>query len=432
MKLNRNEIIGTTAEIRHRFRKKVPNSPFDPAGLLSGLVYREQEYAQYLEKKDSLPKNQVSEQWRRILTLSENLPMPFWNGIHPNIAKKIYQHLSSPDHAFWQTPLMDNVRPAKKTRVIKVEPGISDELLQPQLNFFEKYLPKGSLSYIFATRGNDTIWGKVPLANAFAENPHQMSLPPFAQRLVRGINTLLLTTTASTTVPKEWNMPFPAAGANAQDKTMNWMNLHQVGHCMVIPTCWEYLDRNYALVTPLELLNLTELRLKALNEWFLRYYGEDATFLNSSTSERKPLEPDTTTYLYEIKIIENALYVLDQVKNPDTKPREKILWFKGFHVAEIAEQLNISEEKIWQGVWAMDAYLMEHHHSEPTHPIYNSAIHSTDVGTHPIEEIVVDVIAQKRADINPKGYEYWDEYVKMVFDIWSRWEKQNKEQIQKK
>ncbi|MBU0975042.1 hypothetical protein KKD03_05075 [Patescibacteria group bacterium] len=413
-KFSRELIMATASRVRHVMRNKFSQTPYDPAGIISGLVYREQQYADYMKNKDDIPKNGNGKIWENILTLSENLPMPFWNGIHPRISKNLVEHLDDPKNPFWDTPMMDNVVKTKKTRIISMEPKISKYKTQPQLDFFEKHLPKGSLSTIFITRGSETLWGRVPLANAFAKHPHQMSLPPFAKKLVKGINTLLLTTNESETVPSEWKRPFPVH-TDHQSSTMAWMNLHQVGHCMVIPTCWEYIDRNYYLITPQELLRLTEMRLKALNEWFLRYYGFN----------RAEVKPDSTTYLYEIKIIENALYVLNQANTKTTNTdgdKEKLLWFRGLHIKEIAKQMNVSEEQIWKGVFAMDKYLIDNHHSKPTEAVYNSAVQSTDVGTHPVEEIVVDVVAKARLDILPEEYGYWKEYTQMVFNIWKKWE----------
>ncbi|MCB9813670.1 MAG: hypothetical protein H6772_04665 [Pseudomonadales bacterium] len=434
LSLDRNAIVAAASRARHFLRNNITNTFDGPAGLVSGLVYREQEFANQMETKENIPNNPLGETWKNILTLAENLPMPFWNGIHPKIARELMKHLNNQDDPFWNEPMMNNVVKTRKTRVVNMEPGINRDETQPQLDFLEKYLPKGSLSTIFITRGNQTVWGRVPLANAFAENPHQMSLPALATKIIKGINTLLLTSSESKTVPSEWKEPFPIESnhhapieAKHKSPTMAWMNLHQIGHCMVIPTCWEYLDRNYSLITPQELLQLTELRLKALNEWYLRYYG-----FNGRESK-----PDTTTYLYEIKIVENALYALSQtdatteldsnkkthLKEDGTEvKREEIFWFKGVRIKEIAAQLDVSEDQIWKGVMLMDKYLMDNHHSRPTDAVYNSAVHSTDIGTHPTEEVIVDVIAQARLGILPKEYSYWNEYTQMVFDIWKKWE----------
>lgn len=408
-------IILTSAVIRSALRNKFPSLAHlpDPFGAIAGTTFRENNLAEaYATSLKDDNTNQIEDDWNDILGLSLCLPMPFWNGIHPTILKQMSAALHESNNPFWDTRIGIKPSSVKSTLLVPTEPGIDAEVMNEQASFILKNLPKGSLSTIFFTNGKNTQWQGIPLASAFSEDPHQMSIPLLPTKFPPGFNTLLLTTTPSTTVPSEWKSPFPGEKPENTPDVIRWMNMHQIGHCLVAPTCWEYIDRSYSLFTPRELLTATKSRLECLNQWFTQYYG---------LSPEGQYIPDTTSYLYEIKIIQRAI-IAAKFNKHDYSISDEIFWYKGYHEQEIASQLNVDTTYIRRGIDIMDTYLNNNHSSRPYDSALNSLMHSTDFGTHPIEEIIVDIIAQTRLGLLPQRYLYWNEYTSRIFKAWERWE----------
>lgn len=405
-------ILFPLSQARQFVREKKPGLiAADPLGLLSGVVYREVVVAQMMADCQWPKERGEGSRWKEMLLNAQRLPLPFWIGIHPKVAVEMCDHLDRDDEGYWDQRMGKEVRPVRSPRITAVE-KVDMQIMKPQVERITAMLPEGSLNTIFITEGRKSIWNKVPVAGAFSGNPHQMSLPYNMALREKGFNMLLLTTTPSETTPAFWNTPFPGEKLSDTDNKLAWMNMHQVGHCLVVPTCWEYVDRTYSLMTPREMLTLADMRMKALNQWFLDYYGLGRT----------PFVPDSTSYLYEVKIAERAAAVATHTHLPEQELPADLLWFAGLHLEELSAQLKIKPGVIAAGVTAMDDYLMENHHNIPTNPIFNSAVHSTDIGTHPVEEIVVDVLAMARLGKLPPHYDYWKPFVNEVFGMWRRWD----------
>lgn len=260
------------------------------------------------------------------------------------------------------------------------------------------------------------MWRHIPGAGLFADNPHQMSLPAKAMRKMGGFNMLLLTDTESPTMPNEWR-------DHSQFSTLQMMNLHQVGHCLIVPTCWEYLDRTYSLLTPNELLSLTATRAKAVNQWFANY-GLGIQ-INEALAPVGNFEyqPNSTSYLYEIKIIERALiFAAHRKTKPLTTLPDDLYWFKGLHLQQICQELSVSQEVIIGAISELNEIWLEQHSAKPSDPLFNSVFQSTDVGTHPAEEICVDVLAQASIGELPPQLSYWQEWVNQIEAVWQRFD----------
>lgn len=394
-----------------------------PSGILSGLLYRE--IAQHDLCKEDIPLDSL----RRAYKLQDNLPLPY-AGMHPHILYQLVKASPFPESEFWREKFSHPYLPAK-TRYVSTESGIDNESIAAYREVFDTYLPSGSLTVAFATNGPASRYARLPMAKYFATASHQMSLPDRAVDWARhipskakgaidwdkGFNMMVLSTQPSPTTPKEWYQPFPG-GKNEQQSALSWGAMHQVAHMKVIPTCWEYVDRTYSLLTPTELVDLTVRRQHALNSWFARYYSHQKSYI-----------PDSTSYLYEIKIIQRAQWLERQIpldSFPKTDPEEELFWFQGYHFDEICEQLQHSDRQkhdISRALRVMDAYLLQHHNGLPTNPYLNSAVFSTDYGTHAVEEIVVDAYARfLTGTLSPEMKVSWSNYFETIESYWKRWE----------
>jgi hypothetical protein len=389
---------------------------FDPGGLVRGLnrVY----VGSRIFSSETTPiqkDNEIQRQFEEFLEKSLCIPLPFWNGIHPTHVDEMKKHLKDNKDPYWDAPMAETVRPQNTTNILPTELELlfSTEKYQDQVDFVLSMLPKGIINTIVITKGQDSFWRNVPFANAFASDPHQMSI---ADRwpLADGFSNLQLTTTESQTTPAEWQTPFPAIAGAPKNNTIAWMNAHQIGHGLLIPPCWEYKDRTYSLVTPRECLDLAITRLDCLNEWFHQYSG---------LALKGDYEPDSTSYLYEIKIVQRALAIKKYKKlGSDEVLRDDLYWYRGLHLDEMAKQLQVHKRDIIAGIHAMEVYLQPAHHSKPKDPVMNALIQATDFGTHANEEITVDLLAKNKLGILPERHKYWKTYTDKVDYYWKRWE----------
>lgn len=406
------DIQSITSRARHQIGEHIDvhsKKPLNLFGLVQGLVGRER-IQTHISDKAHVPTEQ-GRALNEVLQLGSDLALSYV-GIHPSVLSLMSQMTDEPHDPFWEKPLFEIPKPSK-LRVIKTELDIPAEDIDRQVGLITGLLPQGNLDTVFFSKGDKSIWRGIPIAREFSTNPHQMSVPANTNVLFNGFNLLLLTTQPSVTVPKEWSAEFPLK-TSSKNPTLDWMNLHQVGHCLALPTCWEYVDRTMSLVTPNELLKLTSLRLTNLKRWFDDYM--DGNFV-----------PDSTSYLYEVKIMQRALWVAKQMglENKRWLP-EELPWFRGLHFEEILSQMQTEDAgQAIAGLTLMDQYLKQHRNSQPNDAILNSAVFSTDYGTHPIEEVVVDVLAKGTvglldADKGKNDYSYWIPYYKEVVTHWQK------------
>ncbi len=378
----------------------------DQSGLLLGLFSRESTVLAHLS----------GESLGSIAPLANSLPTPFWTGIHPLVEEKLW-HESALSGG--KERLGREVRRAVRTKIVEVEPGVDKNSMNAQVHLLEELLPSGSLWGVFFTKGTRSIWKSVPLVNAFCANAHQMSLPDIVGRNMGGFNMVLLTDNRSELYPEEWEKPFLFNFKGCQgevDPTNLWIVLHQVGHCLVLPTCWEYIDRTYSLISAEELVKLTEMRLRCLNMWLLDYYQLNGRSYN----------PDSASFLYEVKVAERALmtakhYRLDPLAPGDLN-LDELYWFRGLHLERLSRMMGVEKGLLLAGVMKMDGYLVSNHTTPPTDGWQNSVCFSTDIGTHPLEEVVVDMLMKRRCGVLPGRYQYWNEYLEMVLGFWKRWD----------
>lgn len=422
MMLDRDGLIISMAYLRSYM--PFMTNPRRDWGLIDGFFQRERVINGLKKNKSDWdfkndPDNSIKNQMLLNDAITQFNPNPFWMGIHPSVAIKMTNRADHPNDSYWDTRF--GPAPGKATlKVIPTEPDIDSNDLLAQIKFIQNMLPEGSLSIVFTSKGKTSIWNHVPVAGSFADNPHQMSFPLSGSPIIDGFNMLLLTSSHSQTVPQQWK------DNGMFESLIQGMNVHQVGHCKIIPTCWEYIDRTYSLLTPRELLELTIARNSCLSVWF-RHYGFDIE-PNPDTydGQYKPYIPDTASYLYEVKIIERAAMVskLKKVSRTNELPPD-IFWFRGFHLDEICNQLNLDREIIIGAINAMDAYWLEAYYSAPQDPVYNSAAFSTDIGTNPVEEICVDMLANASAGKLPEIHSYWQKWISLVDFYWNRWESSN-------
>jgi hypothetical protein len=406
--LNLMSVVRGTINGRHIM---LPN----PWGLNDGFIARESEILKQRDRVERLdPCNKCQEKLADIKTLTDGLPHPFWYGIHPTIAKKLEKEADNPESEFWNKKMYPQVRPVR-TKIIATERGMDEKAIEEQVNFINSYLPQGSLSIVFATKGRDSFWNNIPFSGCFADDPHQMSIPEAVGRRGGGFNMLLLTESTSRAVPIEWEL---------NGSLMENMNLHQVGHAKIVPTCWEFIDRTYSLVTPNELLDLTLERNKNLLKWFA-HYGFDIN-LDPATGYELPssFEPDSTSYLYEVKVIQRAARVSNALSlGPEYRLPKNMYWFRGFHFFEAVRQLGYDWREIIGGISAMNEYWLDSYEGTSRFdPILNSAVHSTDIGTQPSEEVCVDIMAQHAAGKLHKRYSYWEGWAGKIDKLWKDWE----------
>lgn len=418
MGINKERALGQLGPLR-QLANSIPLLEHFPSiiGLGDGLLRRELIMAGLHHVEiEQIPVSPQKSEWEDILTLAKTLPQPFWIGLHPQIAQQLHGMLHRPEDAYWQTPLRRTPIRFDSPAVIPTEPGIDMTESMRQVDFVNQHLPKNSIRTYFLTNGQNSIWKHVPGAGIFADNPHQMSLPARAMKKVGGFNLLLLTQSESVTMPNEWR-------SHPELTTLQMMNLHQVGHCLIIPTCWEYLDRTYSLLTPSELLTLTSTRAKASAQWFANYgLGVQITDTLDQTAEYT-YSPDSTSYLYEIKIVERALIYAAQRQTTDVfELPNDLYWFQGLHLEQICAELGVKREKVLGAICALNELWLTHHSSKPTDPLFNSVFQSTDIGTHPAEEICVDVLAQAAIGKLPKQLEYWQSWVDQIEAIWQRFD----------
>lgn len=418
MGINKERALGQLGPLR-QLANSIPLLEYFPSiiGLGDGLLRRELIMAGlHHEEIDTVPDSQQKSQWEDILTLAKTLPQPFWIGLHPQIARQLHKMLEQPEDPYWSSPLRKTPISFNSPAVIPTEPGIDMTESMQQVDFVNQHLPRNSIRTYFLSNGQNSIWKQVPGAGIFADNPHQMSLPARAMKRIGGFNFLLLTQSESLTMPDEWR-------THPEFSTLQMMNLHQVGHCLIVPTCWEYLDRTYSLLTPSELLTLTTTRAKASAQWFANYgLGVKITDTLDQT-DAYTYTPDSTSYLYEIKIVERSLIFAAQRKTSDAyELPADLYWFRGLHLDQICAELGVKKEKILGAIAALNELWLTHHSSKPTDPLFNSVFQSTDIGTHPAEEICVDVLAQASIGALPPQLGYWQEWVDQIEAIWQRYD----------
>lgn len=408
-------LLGPLRELANR----IPYLEHFPSiiGLGDGLLRRELIMAGlHHEETAKLPESDQKNEWEEILTVAKTLPQPFWLGLHPQIAQQLRNALQQPTSEYWSKPLAKSPKQFQKPVVIPTELGMSQHEAEKQVAFVNKRLPKNSVRAYFLTNGHNSFWKQIPGAGIFADNPHQMSLPARATQHFGGFNLLLLTQSESITMPNEWR-------SNADYSTLEMMNLHQVAHCLIIPTCWEYLDRTYSLLTPKELLHLTVIRAKAMAQWFANYglgtvITEDLLPLGNYT-----YTPDTTSYLYEVKIVERALVYASARKTPEVSELpDELYWFRGLHLQQICDELNIKQNKVLGALVMLNEFWLEHHSNKPSDPLFNSVFQSTDIGTHPAEEICVDVLSHASMGKLPQQLVYWQDWVNHINALWQRYD----------
>ncbi len=420
MGINKERALGQLGPLRH-LANRIPLLEYFPSiiGLGDGLLRRELIMAGlHHDEIDDLPESTQKSQWEDILTLAKTLPQPFWIGLHPQIARQLRNNLAYPDDEYWQKPLRKTPVAFEQPAIVPTEPGINSDEAMNQVNFVNQHLPKNSIRAFFLSNGQNSVWRNIPGAGIFADNPHQMSLPARAMKKIGGFNMLLLTQSESPTMPQEWrNHP--------ELTTLQMMNLHQVGHCLIIPTCWEYLDRTYSLLTPSELLTLTASRSKASAQWFANYGLGIQITDNLDQTGNYNYKPDSTSYLYEIKIVERALIFAAARKTPEIlELHEELYWFRGLHLDQICQELGVKREKILGAIAALNELWLTHHASKPVDPLFNSVFQSTDIGTHPAEEICVDVLAQASVGPLPPQLSYWQTWVDQIEATWQRFDPQ--------
>lgn len=416
MSLSKEQALGQLGPLRG-LANRIPLLEFFPSiiGLGDGLLRRELIMSGlHHDELDTLPPSKQKSDWERILTVAKTLPQPFWIGMHPHIARQIRRQLQSPSDRYWETPLKKMPKEFDGQTVVFTEPDMDEVLTKQQIEFVNQRLPKHSVRAYFLTKGQNSIWRNIPGAGIFADNPHQMSLPARAMQKVGGYNFLLLTQTESVTMPNEWRQ-------HQCYSTLEMMNLHQVGHCLTLPTCWEYLDRTYSLLTPTELLNLTFERIQALAQWFANYgFGIKINELLDQVGTID-YQPNTTSYLYEIKIVERALIYASLRNTPFlSQLPPDLYWFRGLHLDQICHELGVTKEKVFGAIAIMNDYWIEHQINGHADPLFNSVFQSTDIGTHPAEEICVDILSQSAMGNLPDQLSYWQNWVNLIEKAWQK------------
>lgn len=336
------------------------------------------------------------------------LPLPYL-GMHPEALRLLGNEPS--DRMLGTEPMLTPGFKAARTRVIKTEP-LNRKKIEGPLSILENLSPHGSINTIFLTNGNRTMWRNFPLASMFASDPHQMSIAASVPNSVPGLNMFLFTTEPSTTVPQQWKTEFPGlSSGDPEQHTLSWMALHQVGHSMGTQS-WEYMDRSYALMTPQDLIDMTHIRMDCLQTWFGQYaeqYGDT-------------IEPDSMSYLYEVKVIQRALWLANQFDMTELPPLSPPSWFQGFHIQEVLGALGMEarEAEVLNATRFMDDYVSESLGNGFFHPLINSATFGTDYGTHPLEEISVNALALDSIGELPLYLDYWKSHTRNVRGIWER------------
>ena len=311
---------------------------------------------------------------------------------------------------------------ANNTLVIPTE-RLSISRVLPQVKLMTQLLPPGSLSIIFCTRGHESIWNRIPGPDTFSSASHQMSLPRQGELggvfdRIPGLNMVLLTTTPSPTTAPGWHQPFPYElfGLDNMPETetpptLLWGALHQIGHCLCLPPCWEYESRTRQLLSLQELYNLTQQRWSALAEWFELY------------NNKSKLDPklDTSAYLYEIKIVQRAISLGRSFPDHPVKAIYSQPWFQGLHFDQICQQIGWGNlPHLARGLTIMQDYRDQIKSGGIFDPIKNAWTFSTDFGTHPTEEVIVEMLALYLQG-KLKNYPQMSQYCQTVMGYWERW-----------